>query len=781
MSNLPWTRIEFEELNSSFSFINKLITNVGETQQMLIKLLNRDGDGFAFGSKTLHGETPKFVLDQILDSNIHNIITLDTSTSQIDLNFNLNLNNTYKIINSLLPTQDGDLANKLYVDSLERIKSLNILSDTSGLNIINNTLIPNELVFKINLSNKLQNFSTLTTTGLVNKTGLDTFTTFAPSNTDGQVLVTSAGTFAWSNLSRVTSIGLTTNTNALSITGTPVSDSGNINVDVSNKLQNLSNLSGLGFITKTGTDTFTTFSPSNIDGQVLITTGGNFNWANFNRVTSIGLTTTSTGITISNTPITSSGNIDINLSSKLENLNNLNTLGLVVKDTTNTFYTTPIGTSGQFLGVNGTGQLAWQNVGTVTSVGITASSGLNVTGSPITGSGNIGLTLDTPLQNFNNLSTDGLIIKNGSNYLTSVIPSVSGQILQTTGTGVQWVTPTGGGNVSGTGSSNYTALAMWNNTSGTAIRDTGLYVSGSGYDTLTMQTLNTYGANINSIYPRSGSEVYIQGGSLTVGSNYVRVSSGRTLYCNNLYTNGDYSYIKSNSPILISGYYGETLSYGYLNSAGSTGTNYGYNYYSLLCNERVKASEFNATSSRTIKNIIARDEEIEEEALNLFKNIGYTKYQYKDTVKEGVGKYFGVIAEELAEVAPHFVNDNKMFVPNIYSKGTITTQGNNYIITLNSKLPNIIGSKLQIIQNNFDFNDPETHHNNTLEVDIISYSDKEIIISCDKELKEEIFVYGTYEDSPTVAKNKLFELSCVVLKSALKRIEQLENKVERLC
>jgi hypothetical protein len=46
-------------------------------------------------------------------------------------------------------------------------------------------------------------------------------------------------------------------------------------------------------------------------------------------------------------------------------------------------------------------------------------------------------------------------------------------------------------------------------------------------------------------------------------------------------------------------------------------------------------------------------------------------------------------------------------------------------------------------------------------------------------LPKQGFAYGTYESCPSVAKNKLFELSMVVLKSALKRIEFLEQKLEK--
>ena len=765
MSNYLFAGYEFNsELKADFKLQNLLQSQVGEDQKMSLKLLNRQSEGFAIGAKTPHGQTPQFVLDQIIGGSTQNLITLDSSTGQLGLNVNVDLGSTHKVQNSIAPTDDGDLANKLYVDNLARVISIGLSTNTSGLAITGSPIIDSGDI-NIDLASILQNFSDLSTTGLVHKTGADSFTTFAPSSTDGQVLITSAGTFAWQDLSRVTSIGLTTNTNALAITGSPVTDTGDINIDVSSSLQNLSNLAGTALIKQTGADTFTNFAPSATDGQVLVTTGGDFSWTDFNRVTSIGLTSASTGLSITNTPITDSGNINVDLSARLENISNLSSLGIVVKNNIDTFSTTPIGSIGQFLGINGSGGLEWQNTGTVTSVAMTTSAGLSVTGTPITNNGTFGLTLGLPLQNFNNLSTDGLVIKSGSSYSTSTISAVSGQILESTGSGVQWVTPQGGGNVSGTGSSTNNALAVWNNTAGTSIKNSSILVTGSN-NTLQLDQLNTYGAQINTIYPRSGSEVHIQGGCLVVGTTYARVSNGRSLYCNNLYTNNDYPYILSNSPIVINADYGENHSYGYLNSDGNTGTGSGYNNYSLSCSDRVKASEFNATSSRTIKNILSRGNEIEDEAISLFKQIDYTKYQYKDTVKEGDGEYFGVIAEELQEVAPHFVNNNKMFIPNIYSDGEVEQSGQYYTIYVKKELPKITGDKVKVHT-----------EDKVLELDIMLAVKGKIMVTSEEELPKKVFVYGTYEDSPTVAKNKMFELGCVVLKNALHRIEQLENKV----
>jgi hypothetical protein len=56
----------------------------------------------------------------------------------------------------------------------------------------------------------------------------------------------------------------------------------------------------------------------------------------------------------------------------------------------------------------------WIATGTVTSIGITGSTGLGVSGSPITTNGSITLTLGTELQGLSGLSSTGLIARTGS-------------------------------------------------------------------------------------------------------------------------------------------------------------------------------------------------------------------------------------------------------------------------------------------------------------------------------------------------------------------------------
>jgi hypothetical protein len=212
--------------------------------------------------------------------------------------------------------------------------------------------------------------------------------------------------------------------------------------------------------------------------------------------------------------------------------------------------------------------------------------------------------------------------------------------------------------------------------------------------------------------------------------------------------------------------------YGYLNSSGSTGQATGQNSYSINCTNRVKASEFDAVSSKKLKTILGRGEEIEHTAIELFKKIPLFKYQYKDTIKEGNTDHYGVIAEELAEVIPAFVNmQDEGWIPNIY-KNCIAEKGldNSYKLYFDEKLENIEGSKLKLI-----FQDKEGEKN--VEVTITEITADSLSVICCEKLPKDIFVYGTYSVCPTVSKQKVFELGLVALQNVIKRVESLENKL----
>lgn len=109
-------------------------------------------------------------------------------------------------------------------------------------------------------------------------------------------------------------------------------------------------------------------------------------------------------------------------------------------------------------------------------------------------------------------------------------------------------------------------------------------------------------------------------------------------------------------------------SYGFLNSAGNTGSAGGTNPYSLYASDRIAASEFNAHSDRRIKSNI----ETSDGALDLqrLQHIRITDYGFADHVTRGNQRVKGLIAQELKEVLPSAVSTTGGFVPDIYCIST---------------------------------------------------------------------------------------------------------------
>ena len=218
--------------------------------------------------------------------------------------------------------------------------------------------------------------------------------------------------------------------------------------------------------------------------------------------------------------------------------------------------------------------------------------------------------------------------------------------------------------------------------------------------------------------------------------------------------------------------------YGYLNSNGSIGQASGQNSYSINCNNRIKASEFDAVSSQKVKTILGTGAEIEHDAVKLFKQIPLFKYQYKDTIKEGEIDHYGVIAERLAEVIPGFVNmDDEGWVPNIYSECVVDPlPDNEYKLYFHKVLDNINIGKLKLIV-------PSGKGEKTIQVDIISKDEYCLTVKSDQQLIGCVFAYGTYENCPTVSKQKVFELGLVAVRNLITRVELLEKtlKEEIVC
>lgn len=220
---------------------------------------------------------------------------------------------------------------------------------------------------------------------------------------------------------------------------------------------------------------------------------------------------------------------------------------------------------------------------------------------------------------------------------------------------------------------------------------------------------------------------------------------------------------------------GRYYSYGLLNSSGGTGAASGTNYYSIVCQDRIAASEFNAVSSKKIKKIIP-DLNIED-LKQKFLNINFCQYNYIDQ-SDGEGDHYGVIAEDLSLIFPQFVDKEKeRHIPNcIDEKGKMGSihfcSQKNDVYKFSHKLDiNKIDQSSKFIRlfiNNIFY---KASIINITAKKLYIYFENNDKITINEYLKSNkvIYIYGTYEKCPTVEKNKLFEIGLILLQELLKK------------
>lgn len=267
-------------------------------------------------------------------------------------------------------------------------------------------------------------------------------------------------------------------------------------------------------------------------------------------------------------------------------------------------------------------------------------------------------------------------------------------------------------------------------------------------------------------------------GSDAANKNYIDDKIGSKL---DYITTGDTNFpIRFTRALHVDNHYDSFVheygTYGYLTSGGATGVGSDAPMYDIKCNGRIRTSEVNVWSSKNIKNILARGQIIQNEAANLIQTLPTVKYNYKDPSLDGKGNYYGMISEEIKDYLPDYVtSEENKFAPNIMKQATATLLDYNTIgiIIENAErdYPDIIDKKIQIIA-----------VKNACQGTVLSILGNTITVKTDFSLQLsektiDVFVYGTYEDCPTIAKMHLFDMALCALQNCLSRIQQLENKV----
>lgn len=196
-------------------------------------------------------------------------------------------------------------------------------------------------------------------------------------------------------------------------------------------------------------------------------------------------------------------------------------------------------------------------------------------------------------------------------------------------------------------------------------------------------------------------------------------------------------------------------------------------YFSIKCSAAIKATDFWQVSSSLIKNIHASGKAIVKEARELFTNIKFSKYTYKDTIQHGTGVAYGVIAEDLAEVYPDAVSYEKEdIIPNILKIGIV--KGDEIHLEEGLDFPLKSGSKINVLDN--------TNKEHFVELldqkDNVLYFNTGILKSISN--NEPVFVKGVLGTIPTVSSKKISELGLVVLQDLIGVVDNLKERITYL-
>lgn len=215
--------------------------------------------------------------------------------------------------------------------------------------------------------------------------------------------------------------------------------------------------------------------------------------------------------------------------------------------------------------------------------------------------------------------------------------------------------------------------------------------------------------------------------------------------------------IPTRAKLVVDGSQSTNLSYGYLNSNGSTGTTSGTNAYSIFATHRIATSEVNVYSDARIKKVKGLTNNAND--LSTLMNIQITDYQLIDSISKGNTNYKKVIAQQVEEVYPSAVTKMTDFIPDIYQLSSIDK---GFIPLTKTTLK--AGDKLKLI----------TDEKQEV-VEIMSVSANGIQVNSEKTGK--VFVYGKeVNDFRAVDYEALTTLNMSATQQLLKRIEVLEKE-----
>jgi hypothetical protein len=202
----------------------------------------------------------------------------------------------------------------------QTVTSVGLATTSTGLNIAN-TPITTTGNISVNLTAILQSVASLQSDGLLAKLG--TTASAIAKGTEGQILAVQNNAFTF--IDRLSSIAIA-GSNGLSVSGSPITTTGTINIILSNILQSLALLGSDGIIVK-NSSTISSVAISPVDGQIATSLGGSISWvtpaaggnvtgAASTTVNALGIWGNTLGTQLKNSNITIDSSLNLDLGTK---------------------------------------------------------------------------------------------------------------------------------------------------------------------------------------------------------------------------------------------------------------------------------------------------------------------------------------------------------------------------------------------------------------------------------------------------------------------------------
>jgi hypothetical protein len=222
------------------------------------------------------------------------------------------------------------------------------------------------------------------------------------------------------------------------------------------------------------------------------------------------------------------------------------------------------------------------------------------------------------------------------------------------------------------------------------------------------------------------------------------------------------------APLEVKGSGVVSKSYGFLNVNGGTGTSSGANGYSIIAENRIAASEFNATSDARIKDIQGASNTAKD--LATIQQLKVTDYKSIDYVTEGKGLKKGFIAQEVERIIPEAVTQSRRFVPDIYSLASSSEfDAKNKTLTVSMAKPHQLkaGDRVQIIT-----------EDSRLQFDVASTPSPESFVVARCEAKpSQVFVFGKeVSDFRTLNYDRIFTTGIGAIQELAQQVKSLKEQ-----